>query len=88
MCLNAAKSPEAVADWITDCPAFKNEDFQESVDKLQKAFKEVAYPGPSGYAKEMNPELSPGDDAYEGDRNAAYLRVSRVLAILRDRLWD
>ena len=45
-------------------------------------------PGPSGYAGEMNPNVAPGADAYERDRNAAYLRVSKVLEILRDRLWD
>lgn len=88
VCLHAAESPEDVATWVTDCPAFKNEYFQESVDKLQKAFKEATYPGPSGYAKEMNPELTPGDDAYDRDRNAAYLRVSKVLETLRDGLWD
>jgi len=87
VCLSAAESPEAVAALVTDCAAFKNEYFPESVDKLQKAFKEVTYPGPSGYAREMNPDLEPGDDAYDRDRNAAYLRVSRVLGILRDRLW-
>ncbi len=58
------------------------------MDKLRKAFKEVTYPGPSGYAKEMNPDLQPGDDAYDRDRNAAYLRVSSVIEMLRDRLWD
>lgn len=88
VCLNAAESPEAVAAWVTDCPAFKNEYFSESVDKLRKAFKEVTYQGPSGYAAEMNPELAPGDDAYDRDRNAAYLRVSKVIEILVDRLWD
>lgn len=36
----------------------------------------------------MNPDREPGDDAYDRDRNAAYLRVSRVLTILKDRLWD
>ena len=88
VCLNAAESPEAVAAWVTDCPSFKNEYFPESVDKLHKVFKEATYPGPSGYAREMNPDRGPGDDAYDRDRNAAYLRVSRVLKILRDRLWD
>ncbi len=88
VCLNAAESPEEAASWVTDCPAFKNEYFAESVDKLNKVFKEVTYPGPSGYAREMNPNRGPGDDAYDRDRNAAYLRVSRVLKLLRDRLWD
>jgi hypothetical protein len=88
VCLHAADDPEGVAKWVTDCPAFKNEYFPESVDKLQKAFRDVAYPGPSGYAKEINTDLSPGDEAYDRDRNAAYLRVSKVLEILRSRLWD
>lgn len=86
VCLNAGDSPEEVATWITDCQAFKNEYFQESVAKLQSAFREATYPGPSGYA-EMNSELGPGDDAYERDRNRAYLRVSKVVEILRERLW-
>ncbi len=88
VCLNAHESPEEVADWVTECPAFKNEYFQESVAKLQKAFREETYPGPSGYAREMNPGVAPGEDAYERDRNGAYLRVSKVLGILRDRLWE
>jgi hypothetical protein len=88
VCLNAGEDPDAVAAWVTECPAFQNEYFQESVAKLKKAFKEVTYPGPSGYAKEMNSTLGPGDAAYERDRNAAYLRVSQVLEILRSRLWE
>lgn len=88
VCLHAGDSPEAVAAWVTECPAFRSEYFQESVDKLQKAFKEVTYPGPSGYAREMNPDLKPGDDAYDRDRNAAYLRVAKVVEILRAHLWD
>jgi hypothetical protein len=88
VCLHAAKSPDEVANWITACPAFKNEYFQESVAKLEKAFREPTYPGPSGYAEELNPELDPGEEAYERDRNAAYYRVSKVLEILRSRLWD
>lgn len=46
------------------------------------------YVGPSGYAKEMNPGLESGADAYDRDSNAAYLRVSSVLEILEGRLWD
>lgn len=88
VCLNAGEGAEAVADWVAACPAFKHDYFPESVDKLQKAFKEVTYPGPSGYAQEMNPELSPGDEQYERDRNAAYLRVSKVIESLREGLWD
>jgi hypothetical protein len=88
VCLNAGESPEVVAAWVTDCPAYRNGYFQESVDKLQKAFKEVSYPGPSGYARELNPGADPGNSAYERDRNAAYLRVSRILEILRSHLWD
>jgi hypothetical protein len=85
--LHAGESPEEVAAWIMECPAFKHEYFQESVAILMKAFRDAAYQGPSGYAQEMNAELGPGDETYEGDRNAAYLRVSRILAILRDGLW-
>lgn len=87
VCLNAAEDPEAVATWVTNCSAFKNDYFPESVDKLRKAFKEVTYPGPSGYAQEANPNLGPGDDAYDSDRNAAFLRVSKVIEILTERLW-
>ena len=36
----------------------------------------------------MNPDLAPGDDEFERDRNTAYLRVSRVLDTLRDQLWE
>lgn len=86
VCLNAGDTPEGVAKWVTDCPAFKHEYFQESVHKLQRAFKEVSYQGPSGYAEEMNRNEA-GSDAYEQDRNAAYLRVSSVLEILQSRLW-
>lgn len=88
VCLNAGHSPEEVAAWITACPAFKNEYFQESVAKLLKVFRENTYVGPSGYAKEMNPGRDADDEAYVRDRNAAYLRVSKVLEILRGQLWD
>lgn len=88
VCLNAADSPAEVAAWITDCPAFRHEYFSESVANLERAFKDVTYPGPSGYAAVMNPNLAPGDDAFERDRNTAYLRVSRVLDTLRDQLWE
>ena len=36
----------------------------------------------------MNPTLGPGDDAYDRDRNAAYLRVAKVVEILKGRLWE
>lgn len=88
VCLNAAESPAEVAAWVIECPAFRNEYFPESVAKLKRAFKEVDYPGPSGYAAVMNPDLAPGDDEFERDRNTAYLRVSRVLDTLRDQLWE
>ncbi len=87
VCLNAGETPEEVAAWVTECPAFKNEYFQESVAKLHKAFKEVTYPGPSGYAREMSREPASAGDAYDHDRNAAYLRVSKVIEILREHLW-
>jgi hypothetical protein len=87
VCLHAADSPEAVASWVSGRPAFENDYFQESVHKLLKAFKEVTYPGPSGYASEMSPDEGPGGDDYARHRNEAYLRVSKVLEVLRGRLW-
>jgi hypothetical protein len=88
LCLNAGESPEEVATWVTECPAFRNEYFQESVAKLEKAFREPSYPGPRGYAREMNPGLDPNEEAYGRDLNQAYFRVSKVLEILKSRLWD
>lgn len=86
-CLNAAGSPEAVADKVTARPAFSDDLFQESVALLLKAYKAPDYPGPTGYAAEKHPDLGSGDDAFERARNEAYLVTSQVLEILRGRLW-
>jgi hypothetical protein len=76
-----------VAALVMERPAFKDEYFQESVALLRKAFKEPDYPGPSGYAKEMNRNAEPGEEAFERSRNEAYLAVSQVIEILRANLW-
>jgi hypothetical protein len=69
-------------------PGLQERVFPGERGQAQGAFKEATYVGPSGYAKEMNPTLEPGAEAYERDRNGAYLRVSRVLGILRGSLWE
>lgn len=86
-CLNAKEDPSQVAELVMGRPAFKDEYFQESVALLQKAFREPDYPGPSGYAKEMNRNAGPGDEAFERSRNEAYLAVSQVIEILRTNIW-
>jgi len=87
-CLNAKEEPSEVAELVMGRPAFEDEYFQESVALLQKAFKEPDYPGPSGYAKEMNRDAGPGAPAFERSRNEAYLAVSQVIEILRANLWS
>lgn len=86
-CLNAAASPEEVAKIVIDRHAFKDPLFPESVHQILKAFKERDYPGPSGYASETHPDLSPGDDAFELARNEAFARVAAVAELLREKLW-
>ncbi len=86
-CAHAAPSPEEVVRLVVDRPAFKDPYFQESVAKLEAAFRAPDYVGPSGYAKERNPSLGPGDRAYDTDRNSAYATVSAVVRGLRDELW-
>ncbi len=51
------------------------------------AFRAPDYPGPDGYAREKHPDLQPGDEEYEQDRNAAYLVVGEVVGILKEQLW-
>lgn len=86
-CLNAAPSADAVTALVTSRPTFKDPQFQESVAQLRSAFKEPDYPGPDGYARELHPGLAASDDEFARSRNAAYLRVSRVIDGLRDSLW-
>jgi len=87
-CIQAAPTFDQVARLVTDRPAFKDEYFPQSVAILQKAFKSPEHPGPSGYARETNPRLGPGDDAYEQDRNTAYRAVSEVVRLLHRDLWS
>jgi hypothetical protein len=86
-CLNAKDDPALVAELVMERPAFEDEYFQESVALLHKAFREPDYPGPSGYAKELNPNAEAGDEAFERSRNEAFLVVSQVIEILRANLW-
>jgi hypothetical protein len=86
-CINAGDTDE-VAQSVVDLPAFKAPYFQESVAKLAAAFRARDYPGPTGYATVRNPLLGPEDEAFERDRNAAFLAVSRLAEALRQRLWD
>lgn len=86
-CIHAASSPEEVARLVIDRDAFRDSYFQESVAKLEVAFRAPDYVGPSGYARERNPNLGPGDRIYDTDRNSAYASVSAVVRCLRDELW-
>lgn len=87
-CLNAKQTREEVAQLVRERPSFFDSLFQESVAQLQAAFKEPDYPGPHGYAREKNPQLAPGDQAFDEDANAAFLAVSAVIKDLKDHLWD
>jgi hypothetical protein len=86
-CLNAAGTPDRVADLVTTRPSFKDEIFQETVSILNDAFRERDYPGPSGYAAEACPNSGPGDEDYEQARNRAFAAVSKVVEVLKGRLW-
>lgn len=86
-CLQAGASAEEVADLVTARPAFKDPYFQESVAKLEAAFRAPDYVGPDGYARERFRTQGPGDSAYDAARNTAFLRVSQVVSLLRERLW-
>jgi hypothetical protein len=86
-CLHAADTPVEVAQLVIERRAFKDPYFHDSVAKLRKAFRERDFPGPSGYAAENNPAAGPGDEAYELDRNRAFLAVSAVVSLLRESLW-
>lgn len=87
-CSQAGASAEEVANQVIARPAFKDPYFQESVAKLEAAFKGPAYVGPDGYAREKNRLAEPGDRSYDSDRNVAFLRVSQVISVLREHLWD
>jgi hypothetical protein len=87
-CLNAASAPDEVAKLVMERPAFQDPYFQDSVAKLHRAFREADFVGPSGYAKERNPTLGPGDDSYDQDRNRAFAAVSSTIEILRSNLWE
>jgi hypothetical protein len=86
-CLNAKPSGAEVAALVAERPAFRQELFQESTAQLHAAFRAPDYPGPDGYAREKHPDLQPGDEDYEQARNAAYAVVSKVVEILKKRLW-
>lgn len=53
-CLHAAGTPEEVAQRVIERPSFKAGLFQESVAQLRAAFRAPDYPGPSGYASEVD----------------------------------
>lgn len=87
-CLQAGSTAAEVADQISTREAFKDPYFQESVAKLDSAFHAPDYVGPDGYARERNPQAGAGTTSFDQDRNAAFLRVSQVMGLLRARLWD
>ena len=88
-CLNAAPTAAKVANLVTSRPAFQDPFVPEAIHMLQAAFKGPDYMGPTGYAQEIHPDLGPGDDAFEQDRNLAYSRVSEVIEHLRQAIdWD
>lgn len=86
-CMNASDDFERLARLVTERAAFKDPYFQESVALLKKAFRAPDYPGPTGYAREMNPDAEPGEGPFEADRNAAYLAVSDLIEVLLAKLW-
>ena len=86
-CMNATDDLEQLGWLVEERAAFKDPYFQESVALLKKAFRAPDYPGPTGYAREMNPDAEPGEDAFEADRNAAYLAVSNLIELLLVKLW-
>lgn len=86
-CMHAGETPDEVAGLVIGREAFGDPYFQDSVAKLRSAFKETDYPGPSGYAKEMNTDSAPGEGEFDRDRNRAFLAVSQVLDRLIEPLW-
>ncbi len=86
-CINAGDDSAAVAELVIGRPAFRHPYFAESLSTLRSAFRQRDHPGPSGYAKERNQLAGPGDEAYERDRNIAFLAVSPVIATLIENLW-
>jgi hypothetical protein len=87
-CIHARSSPEQVAQAVIDRPTFRDPFFQESVAQLKAAFRAPDYIGPDGYARVVNPDVGPGDETFEQDRNAAWNAVSRVVKILAENLWS
>lgn len=88
-CLHAASTPAEVAALVTSRVAFHHERMPEAISELNRAFKGPEYPGPTGYAQEVHPDLAPGDDAYEQDRNLAYSQVSAVVDELANAIdWS
>jgi hypothetical protein len=87
-CLNAGATPAEAAEHVISRPCFKDELFPESVALLRDAFEAPDFPGPTGYAAELHPDLGPGNDDFEQARNRAYSTVSEVVEILRRNLWD
>jgi len=86
-CLHAGDTPEQVAGLVTARPTFRDPLFMESVAQLNKAFKTTEHHGPIGYAETQHPPLGRDRDAYERAGNLAFVRVSRVIEILRGELF-
>jgi hypothetical protein len=87
-CLQAGATAEEVAAKVMARDAYKDPYFQESVAKLESSFRGPEYVGPDGYAREKNPNATAGNQAFDADRNTAFLRVSQVVALLRENLWS
>lgn len=88
-CINAAEDAAEVAKLAMERPAYRDPYFQESLSKLREAFLDRDYPGPSGYAQELNPLSGPKEETYERDRNVAFLAVSPVIKKLIESLpWE
>jgi hypothetical protein len=86
-CINAGSTPNEVAEAVITRPAFKDPYFQDSVAKLQKAFRRPNFVGPTGYAQECDTTLGPGDPTFEENRNRAFAAVSTVVDLLRADLF-
>jgi hypothetical protein len=84
-CLEAGKTPEEVADQVSERPAFADPDFLDSVAMLKSAFGAPDYPGPTGYARELHDVAEPGSDEFDRTRNEAFAAVSPVLELLLER---
>ncbi len=86
-CLNAAATPDEVAELVIARPAYKHDDFQEAVYLLKRTYKAPDYPGPMGYAAELFPELASGDDDFDQAANAAFAATSHVIELLHESLF-